>query len=57
MLARLVFALTAILAAAPAVQAIDLPGTEPGPAAATLDGAQLTMENALLQARWDLSLS
>lgn len=56
MRARLVLAFIATLATAPAAQAIDLPGTEPGPAAATLDGSQLTMENALLRARWDLSL-
>lgn len=55
MLARLVFALTAILAAIPTARAIDLPETQPGPAAAVLDGPHLVMENALLRAEWDLS--
>lgn len=55
MLARLVFALTVILAAISTAQAIDLPATQPGPAAAAFDGPRLTLENAVLQARWDLS--
>ena len=55
MFARLIFALTAVLGAAPAAQAIDFPATPAGPAHATLEGPQLTMENALLHARWDLS--
>jgi hypothetical protein len=56
MFARLVLALTVTVVAAPAAQAIGLPAIPPGRAVATLDGPQLTMENALLQARWDLSL-
>lgn len=56
MFARLFCTLAALFAAAPAARAIDLPGTPPGPATATLHGSELTMENALLQARWDLSL-
>lgn len=55
MLARSMFALTAILAAISTSQAIDLPGARPGPASAVLDGPRLTMENGALQARWDLS--
>ncbi|NUQ63210.1 MAG: enterotoxin [Pirellulales bacterium] len=55
MFARFAFALTTILAAVSAAQAIDLPATQPGRAAATLDGSQLVMENAVLRARWDLS--
>ncbi len=52
---RLLLALTLTAVAAATAPAIDLPGVAPGPAKATLDGPQLAMENAVLQARWDLS--
>jgi hypothetical protein len=33
----------------------EVPGLKPGPARASLDGPQLILENAVLQARWDLT--
>lgn len=55
MLARVNLALLLIVATAPLTLAIDLPATPPGQATAKLDGPQLTMENAVIRARWDLS--
>jgi len=55
MFPRLLFALTLTAVAAATAPAIELPGVAPGPAKATLDGPRLAMENAVLQARWDLS--
>ncbi len=55
MFPRLLLALTLTAVAAATAPAIELPGVAPGPAKATLDGPRLTMENAVLQARWDLS--
>ncbi len=57
MLVRVICALTAFWVAVSTLEAIDLPGTPAGPARATLEGPQLVMENALIRARWDLSLS
>lgn len=55
MFPRLLLALTLTAVAAATAPAIELPGVAPGPAKATLDGPRLAMENAVLQARWDLS--
>lgn len=43
------------LCPAHAALALELPGPQPGPAAARLDGQQLILENRLLRARWDLT--
>ncbi len=56
MFARAVYALATILALAAVARAIELPVAQPGRAVATLDAAHLMMENAVLRARWDLSL-
>ena len=56
MIARFALAAMSFVAVARPAQAVDFPGASPGPAAASLEGAQLVMENSLLQVRWDLSL-
>jgi hypothetical protein len=38
-----------------AAVALEYPGPQPGPAAARIDGQQVVLENAAIQARWDLS--